>query len=104
MDSHIEDVVPSDFAYKSESQVSQTELTPLNEDHAEGVENDDKVETKEEVNVKKVESGSLQIPVDKDAAGPGEPSHSSKTVHAPPKPGSYASGSNQNIFSVFACC
>ncbi|XP_027315862.3 arginyl-tRNA--protein transferase 1 isoform X5 [Anas platyrhynchos] len=89
MDSHIEDVVPSDFAYKSESQVSQTELTPLNEDHAEGVENDDKdkVETKEEVNVKKVESGSLQIPVDKDAAGPGEPSHSSKAVHAPPKPG-----------------
>ncbi|KAM9188070.1 arginyl-tRNA--protein transferase 1 isoform 5-T5 [Mergus octosetaceus] len=89
MDSHIEDVVPSDFAYKSESQVSQTELTPLNEDHAEGVENEDKdkVETKEEVNVKKVESGSLQIPVDKDAAGPGEPSHSSKTVHAPPKPG-----------------
>ncbi|XP_068545150.1 arginyl-tRNA--protein transferase 1 isoform X6 [Anas acuta] len=89
MDSHIEDVVPSDFAYKSESQVSQTELTPLNEDHAEGVENEDKdkVETKEEVNVKKVESDSLQIPVDKDAAGPGEPSHSSKTVHAPPKPG-----------------
>uniref|UniRef100_A0A8C3C215 Arginyl-tRNA--protein transferase 1 n=1 Tax=Cairina moschata TaxID=8855 RepID=A0A8C3C215_CAIMO len=89
MDSHIEDVVPSDFAYKSESQVSQTELTPLNEDHAEGVENEDKdkVATKEEVNVKKVEPGSLQIPVDTDAAGPGEPSHSSKTVHAPPKPG-----------------
>ncbi|XP_035185741.1 arginyl-tRNA--protein transferase 1 isoform X3 [Oxyura jamaicensis] len=89
MDSHIEDVVPSDFAYKSESQVSQTELTPLNEDHAEGVENEDKdkAETKEEVNVKKVESGSLQIPVDKDAAGPGEPSHSTKTVHVPPKPG-----------------
>nr|XP_047915204.1 arginyl-tRNA--protein transferase 1 isoform X3 [Anser cygnoides] len=89
MDSHIEDVVPSDFAYKSESQVSQTELTPLNEDHTEGAENEDKdnVETKEETNVKKVESGSLQIPVDKDAAGPGEPSRSSKTVHAPPKPG-----------------
>ncbi|XP_009472284.1 PREDICTED: arginyl-tRNA--protein transferase 1 isoform X2 [Nipponia nippon] len=89
MDSHIEDVVACDFAYKSESQVSQSELTPLSVDDTEGVENEDKdtEETKEEVNVQKVESGSLHICADKDTPVPGEPSRSAKIVHAPPKPG-----------------
>ncbi|XP_074015328.1 arginyl-tRNA--protein transferase 1 isoform X12 [Numenius arquata] len=88
MDSHIEDVVTCDFAYKSESHVSQSELTPLSVDHPERVENEDKDtgETKE-VNEQKVESGSPQICADKDTPVPGEPSHSAKTVHAPPKPG-----------------
>ncbi|KAM6203614.1 arginyl-tRNA--protein transferase 1 isoform 1-T1 [Sarcoramphus papa] len=89
MDSHIEDVAACDFAYKSESHVSQSELTPLSVDHAERVENEDKDtgETKEEVNVQTVESASLQICADKDTPVPGEPSHSAKIVHAPPKPG-----------------
>ncbi|KAM6346960.1 arginyl-tRNA--protein transferase 1 isoform 9-T9 [Alca torda] len=89
MDSHIEDVVSCDFTYKSESHVSQSELTPLSVDHTERVENEDKDtrETKEEVNRQKVESGSLQISADRDTPVPGEPSHSAKTVHAPPKPG-----------------
>ncbi|XP_075360532.1 arginyl-tRNA--protein transferase 1 isoform X3 [Mycteria americana] len=89
MDSHIEEVVACNFAYKSESHVSQSELTPLSVDHTEGVENEDKDtgETKEEVNVQKVESGSLQICADKDTPVPGEPSRSAKIVHAPPKPG-----------------
>ncbi|KAM6330274.1 arginyl-tRNA--protein transferase 1 isoform 2-T2 [Podargus strigoides] len=89
MDSHIEDVVTCDFAYKSESCVSQSELTPLSVDHAEGVENEDKDtgETKEEVKEPKVESGSLQICADKDTPVPGGPSHSAKIGHAPPKPG-----------------
>ncbi|KAM7104034.1 arginyl-tRNA--protein transferase 1 isoform 6-T6 [Ciconia maguari] len=89
MDSHIEEVVTCNFAYKSESHVSQSELTPLSVDHTEGVENEDKDtgETKEEVNVQKVESDSLQICADKDTPVPGEPSHSAKIVHAPPKPG-----------------
>eukprot|EP00076_Gallus_gallus_P022711 XP_015144166.1 arginyl-tRNA--protein transferase 1 isoform X1 [Gallus gallus] len=89
MDSHIEDAVSCSFVHRSESHVSEAELTPLNEDHADVVENEDedKGETKEEVNVKKAELGSLQICGDKDAAVPGEPSPSTKTVHAPPKPG-----------------
>ncbi|NXX05233.1 ATE1 transferase, partial [Larus smithsonianus] len=88
MDSHIEDVVSCDFAYKSESHVSQSELTPLSVDHAERVENEDKEtgETKE-VDQQTVESGSLQICADRDMPVAGEPSHSAKTVHAPPKPG-----------------
>ncbi|XP_014800817.1 PREDICTED: arginyl-tRNA--protein transferase 1 isoform X2 [Calidris pugnax] len=89
MDSHIEDVVTCDFAYKSESHVSQSELTPLSVDPTERVENEDKGtgETKEEAKEQKVESVSPQIPADKDTPVPGEPSHSAKTVHAPPKPG-----------------
>ncbi|XP_017664718.1 PREDICTED: arginyl-tRNA--protein transferase 1 isoform X2 [Lepidothrix coronata] len=89
MDSHIEDAVACDFPYKSESQVSQSELTPLGVDHTESVQNEDKDsgETKEEVNVQKVESDSLQTCAAKDTPVPGEPSHSAKVVHAPPKPG-----------------
>ncbi|XP_065602469.1 arginyl-tRNA--protein transferase 1 isoform X4 [Cyrtonyx montezumae] len=92
MDSHVEDAVPCDFAHRSESRVSEAELTPLNEDHTEREENEDedKGETKEEVNVKKAELGSLQMcgdKDDKDAAVPGEPSPSTKAVTAPPKPG-----------------
>ncbi|RMC11309.1 hypothetical protein DUI87_11428 [Hirundo rustica rustica] len=89
MDSHTEDVATCDFPYKSESQVSQSELTPLAVDHTEGVENEDKGsgETKEEGNVQKVESDSVQICADKDTPVPAEPSHSAKAVHAPPKPG-----------------
>uniref|UniRef100_A0A8B9MBX5 Arginyl-tRNA--protein transferase 1 n=1 Tax=Accipiter nisus TaxID=211598 RepID=A0A8B9MBX5_9AVES len=91
MDSHIEDAVTCDFAYKSESHVSQSELTPLGVDHTERVENEDKDigETKEEVNAQQVEpeAGSLQICAHKDTTVPGEPSHSAKIVHAPPKPG-----------------
>lgn len=91
MDSHIEDVATCDFPYKSESQVSQSELTPLAVDHTERVENEDKDsgETKEEGNVQKVESDSVQICTDKDTAVPAEPSHSAKAVHAPPKPGNF---------------
>uniref|UniRef100_A0A8C9G5I0 Arginyl-tRNA--protein transferase 1 n=1 Tax=Pavo cristatus TaxID=9049 RepID=A0A8C9G5I0_PAVCR len=93
MDSHIEDAVSCGFVHRSESHVSEAELTPLNEDHADRVENEDedKGETKEEVNVKKTELGSLQICGDKGAAVPGEPSPSPKTAHAPPKPGNYIS-------------
>uniref|UniRef100_G1NG48 Arginyl-tRNA--protein transferase 1 n=1 Tax=Meleagris gallopavo TaxID=9103 RepID=G1NG48_MELGA len=89
MDSHIEDAVSCGFVHRSESHVSEAELTPLNEDHTDRVENKDeeKGETEEEVNVKKAELASLQIRGDKDAAVPGEPSPSTKTVHAPPKPG-----------------
>ncbi|KAM3666272.1 arginyl-tRNA--protein transferase 1 isoform 4-T4 [Ammospiza maritima maritima] len=89
MDSHIEDVATCDFAYKSESQVSQSDLTPLAVDQAERVENEDEDsgETKEEGNVQKVESDSVQIRADKDTPVPAEPSHSAKAVHAPPKPG-----------------
>ncbi|KAM4896834.1 arginyl-tRNA--protein transferase 1 isoform 6-T6 [Sylvia borin] len=89
MDSHIEDVATCDFPYKSESQVSQSELTPLAVDHTERVENEDKDsgETKEEGNVQKVESDSVQICTDKDTPVPAEPCHSAKAVHAPPKPG-----------------
>ncbi|XP_068255396.1 arginyl-tRNA--protein transferase 1 isoform X2 [Nyctibius grandis] len=89
MDSHIEDVAVCDFAYKSESHVSQSELTPLSVDHTERVENEDKDtgEREEEVNEQKVESGSLQICADKDTPVPGGPSHSAKIVHALPKPG-----------------
>ncbi|KAI1236146.1 hypothetical protein IHE44_0001420 [Lamprotornis superbus] len=89
MDSHIEDVATCDFPYKSESQVSQSELTPLAVDQAERVENEDKEsgETKEEGNVQKVESDSVQICTDKDTPVPAEPSHSAKAAHAPPKPG-----------------
>lgn len=91
MDSHIEDVGTCDFPYKSESQVSQSELTPLAVDHTERLENEDKDsgETKEEANVQKVESDSVQICTDKDTAVPAEPSHSAKAVHAPPKPGNF---------------
>nr|XP_021384972.1 arginyl-tRNA--protein transferase 1 isoform X4 [Lonchura striata domestica] len=89
MDSHIEDVATCDFPYKSESQVSQSELTPLAVDQAEKVENEDKDsgETKEEGDVPKVESDSVHICADKDTPVPAEPSHSAKAVHAPPKPG-----------------
>ncbi|XP_059708088.1 arginyl-tRNA--protein transferase 1 isoform X6 [Haemorhous mexicanus] len=89
MDSHIEDVATCDFPHKSESQVSQSDLTPLAVDQAERVENEDKDsgETKEEGNVQKVESDSVQICADKGTPVPAEPSHSAKAVHAPPKPG-----------------
>ncbi|XP_052533070.1 arginyl-tRNA--protein transferase 1 isoform X2 [Tympanuchus pallidicinctus] len=89
MDSHVEDAVSCGFVHRSESHVSEAELTPLNEDHTDRVEkeDEDKGETKEEVNVKKAELASLQIRGDKDAAVPGEPSSSTKIVHAPPKPG-----------------
>ncbi|XP_065528478.1 arginyl-tRNA--protein transferase 1 isoform X3 [Lathamus discolor] len=89
MDSHIEDVGACDFAYKGESHVSQSELTPLSVDHAERVENEDQDtgEKKEEGTVQKVESDSLQLRADKETPVPGEPSHSAKVVHAPPKPG-----------------
>lgn len=102
MDSHVEDAVSCAFVHRSESHVSEAELTPLNEDHTDRVEkeDEDKGETKEEVNVKKAELASLQIPGDKDAAVPGEPSSSTKTVHASPKPGSYVSGSNWNMFAL----
>uniref|UniRef100_A0A8C5J3G4 Arginyl-tRNA--protein transferase 1 n=1 Tax=Junco hyemalis TaxID=40217 RepID=A0A8C5J3G4_JUNHY len=88
MDSHIEDVATCDFAYKSESQVSQSDLTPLAVDQAERVENEDEDsgETKEG-NVQKAESDSVPICADKDTPVPAEPSHSAKAVHAPPKPG-----------------
>ncbi|XP_035747457.1 arginyl-tRNA--protein transferase 1 isoform X3 [Egretta garzetta] len=88
MDSRIEDAVTCGFAYESASHISQAELTPLSVDHAERVENEDEDagETKEEVDVQKVESGSLQICADKDTPVPGEPSRSAKIVHAP-KPG-----------------
>uniref|UniRef100_A0A8C3N7Q2 Arginyl-tRNA--protein transferase 1 n=1 Tax=Geospiza parvula TaxID=87175 RepID=A0A8C3N7Q2_GEOPR len=88
MDSHIEDVATCDFPYKSESQVSQSDLTPLAVDQAERVENEDKDsgETKEEGNVQKVESDSVQVCADKDTPVPAEASHSAKAVHAPPKP------------------
>lgn len=105
MDSHIEDAVTCDFAYKSESHVSQSELTPLSVDHTERVENEDKDigEAKEEVNAQQVEpeAGSLQICAHKDTTVPGETSHSAKIVHAPPKPGSQISGCNWNILSCF---
>uniref|UniRef100_A0A8D2PUT5 Arginyl-tRNA--protein transferase 1 n=1 Tax=Zosterops lateralis melanops TaxID=1220523 RepID=A0A8D2PUT5_ZOSLA len=83
MDSHIEDVATCDFPYKSESQVSQSELTPLAVDHTERVEDEDKDsgETKEEGNVQKVESDSVQICTDKDTPVPAEPSHSAKAAH-----------------------
>ncbi|XP_062491277.1 arginyl-tRNA--protein transferase 1 isoform X3 [Pezoporus occidentalis] len=89
MDSHIEDVGACDFAYKGESHVSQSELTPLGVDHAERVENEDQDtgEKKEEGNVQKVESDSLRLYADKETPVPGEPSRSAKGVHAPPKPG-----------------
>ncbi|XP_056351480.1 arginyl-tRNA--protein transferase 1 isoform X2 [Oenanthe melanoleuca] len=89
MDSHIEDVATCDFPYKSESQVSQSELTPLALDQAERVENEDKDsgDSKEEGNVQKVESDSVQICTDKDTPVPAEQSHSAKAAHAPPKPG-----------------
>ncbi|KAL9846618.1 arginyl-tRNA--protein transferase 1 isoform 1-T1 [Geothlypis trichas] len=89
MDSHIEDVATCDFPYKNESQVSQSDLTPLAVDQAERVEDEDKDsgETKEEGNVQKVESDSVQICADKDSPVPAEPSHSAKAGHAPPKPG-----------------
>ncbi|XP_077038918.1 arginyl-tRNA--protein transferase 1 isoform X8 [Agelaius phoeniceus] len=89
MDSHIEDVATCDFLYKSESQVSQSDLTPLAVDQAERVENEEKDsgETKEEGNVQKVESDSVQVCADKDTPVPAEPSHSAKAAHAPPKPG-----------------
>ncbi|KAM4668997.1 arginyl-tRNA--protein transferase 1 isoform 5-T5 [Amazona ochrocephala] len=89
MDSHIEDAVACDFAYKGESHVSQSELTPLSVDHTERVENEDQHtgEEKEEGNVQKVESDSLQLHADKETPVPGEPSRSAKVVHAPPKPG-----------------
>ncbi|XP_064370397.1 arginyl-tRNA--protein transferase 1 isoform X4 [Dromaius novaehollandiae] len=89
MDSHIEDVVACNYEFRSESHVSQAELTPLSVDHAESVETEDKdkEQMEEEVNVKKVESGSLQIHVAKDTPVPGEPSHSTKIVPALPKPG-----------------
>ncbi|XP_071605723.1 arginyl-tRNA--protein transferase 1 isoform X2 [Heliangelus exortis] len=89
MDSHIEDAVVCDFAYKSESCVSQSELTPLSVDHTERVENEDKdsKEIKEEVKEQEVESESRQICADRDTPVPGESSHSSKIVRALPKPG-----------------
>ncbi|XP_030342183.1 arginyl-tRNA--protein transferase 1 isoform X3 [Strigops habroptila] len=89
MDSHIENAVACDFAYKGESHVSQSELTPLSVDHTERVENEDQGtgEKKEEGNVQKVESDSLQLHADIETPVPGEPSHSAKVVHAPPKPG-----------------
>ncbi|KGL75500.1 Arginyl-tRNA--protein transferase 1, partial [Tinamus guttatus] len=89
MDSHIEDVVSCNYECRSEAHVSQAELTPFSADDTESVETEDKEkeEIKEEVNVKKVESESLQIHGAEDTAAPGEPSHSTKTVHAVPKPG-----------------
>ncbi|KAM6266064.1 arginyl-tRNA--protein transferase 1 isoform 3-T4 [Porphyrio hochstetteri] len=89
MDSHIDDVVACDFAYKSESHVSQSELTPLSVDQTERVETEDKDirETKEEVNMQKVGSSSLQTPADEATAVPGEPSQPARSGHAPPKPG-----------------
>lgn len=101
MDSHIEDVVACDFAYKGESHVSQSELTPLSVDHSERVQNEDQDtgEKKEEGNVQKVDSDSLQLCADKEAPVPGEPSHSAKVVHAPPKP-----GSNWNTLSRHTYC
>ncbi|XP_009978378.1 PREDICTED: arginyl-tRNA--protein transferase 1, partial [Tauraco erythrolophus] len=92
MDSHVEDVVTCDFAYKSESHVSPSDLTPLSVDHTERVENEDKDtgEAKEEVNEQKAELDSLQICAVKDTPVPGGPSHSAKIVHAPPKPGKVA--------------
>ncbi|XP_010011172.1 PREDICTED: arginyl-tRNA--protein transferase 1-like, partial [Nestor notabilis] len=89
MDSHIDNVVACDFAYKGESHISQSELTPLSVDHTERVENEDEDpgEKKEEGNVQKVELDSLQLCADKETPVPGEPSHSAKVAHAPPKPG-----------------
>uniref|UniRef100_A0A8B9S6U9 Arginyl-tRNA--protein transferase 1 n=1 Tax=Apteryx owenii TaxID=8824 RepID=A0A8B9S6U9_APTOW len=89
MDSHIEDVVACSYEYRNESHVSQAELKLLSVDHRERAETEDKdkEQMKEEVNVKKVESSSLQIHVAKGTPVPGEPSHSTKIVHALPKPG-----------------
>ncbi|KFQ30966.1 Arginyl-tRNA--protein transferase 1, partial [Merops nubicus] len=89
MDSHVDDVVAGDFGYKSESHASLSELTPLNVDPVEKVENEDEDagETKEEVTVQKAGSSSTRLCSDKDVPDPGEPSHSAKAVHAPPKPG-----------------
>ncbi|XP_064000306.1 arginyl-tRNA--protein transferase 1 isoform X1 [Pogoniulus pusillus] len=95
MDSHIEDVVACDFAHGSEPHLSQSELNPLsqwitqNVGHTEKVQNEDKDtgETKEEVNVPEVDSSCPQTRVDEDTAVPGEPSHSAKVGHTPPKPG-----------------
>lgn len=107
MDSHIEDVVTCDFAHGSEPHLSQSELNPLsqwitqNVDHTEKVQNEDKDtgETKEEVNVPEVDSSCPQTHVDEDTAVPGEPSHSAKVGHAPPKPGSHISVSGWNMLS-----
>ncbi|XP_067156431.1 arginyl-tRNA--protein transferase 1 isoform X1 [Apteryx mantelli] len=89
MDSHIEDVVACNYEYRNESHVSQAELKLLSVDHTERAETEDKdkEQMKEEVNVKKVESSSLQIHMAKGTPVPGEPSHSTKIVHALPKPG-----------------
>ncbi|XP_025906316.1 arginyl-tRNA--protein transferase 1 isoform X4 [Nothoprocta perdicaria] len=89
MDSHIEDIVSDNYEYRNESHVSQAELTPFSVDDTERVETEDKEkeEVKDEVNVKKVESGSLQIHGAEDTAAPGESSHLTKTAHALPKPG-----------------
>ncbi|KFO85655.1 Arginyl-tRNA--protein transferase 1, partial [Buceros rhinoceros silvestris] len=89
VDSPMDEVAGCDFVYQSESHVSQSELTPLNVDHVERLEDEDKEtgETNQELKVQKVESGSPQIHTDKDTPVPGEPSRSAKTGHAPPKPG-----------------
>ncbi|NXS09166.1 ATE1 transferase, partial [Neodrepanis coruscans] len=88
MDSHIEDVAACDFPFKSESQASQSELTPLAVDHPEGVQREEKDPgDTEEGKVQKVESDSLQVCADKDTPVSGEPSPSARAAHAPPKPG-----------------
>lgn len=92
----MDEVAGCDFVYQSESHVSQSELTPLSVEHMERLEDEDKEtgETNRELKVQKVESGSPQIPTDKDVPAPGEPSRSAKTGHAPPKPGSWISARN----------
>lgn len=92
----MDEVAGCDFVYQNESHVSQSELTPLSVDHVERLEDEDKEtgETVQEVKGQKMESGSPQIHTDKDTLVSGEPSHSAKTGHAPPKPGSWISARN----------
>ncbi|XP_073210294.1 arginyl-tRNA--protein transferase 1 isoform X7 [Lepidochelys kempii] len=84
MDSHREDAVACSFVLKNESDISQSELKPLNVEETERVETEDNAE--EELK-KEVESEPPQTCADKDSAGSSERSDSAKLVHATPKPG-----------------
>ncbi|XP_048712277.2 arginyl-tRNA--protein transferase 1 isoform X4 [Caretta caretta] len=84
MDSHREDAVACSFVLKNESDVSQSELKPLNVEETERVETEDNAE--EELK-KEVESEPPQTCADKDSAGSSERSDSAKLVHTTPKPG-----------------
>ncbi|XP_074855854.1 arginyl-tRNA--protein transferase 1 isoform X5 [Carettochelys insculpta] len=90
MDSHREDAVACNFILKKESDISQSELKSLSVDEMQRVETEDdneEVEMKKEVTVKKVESEPCQTCTDTDNASSSKPSHSPKLVRATPKPG-----------------